>query len=70
MGLDAVGWAKEGLIDLLVATPRWATTGVRHADGSSGASCWAASKVTLAGGLEVLYRPCPGGEANGRFARA
>ena len=25
MGLDAVGWAREGLVDLLVATPRWAT---------------------------------------------
>ncbi|HEX5445866.1 MAG TPA: hypothetical protein VFW87_18710, partial [Pirellulales bacterium] len=25
MGLDAVAWAQEGLIDLLVVTPRWAT---------------------------------------------
>ena len=25
LGLDAVAWAKEGLIDLLVVTPRWAT---------------------------------------------
>ena len=33
MGLDAIDWAKEGLIDVLVATPRWATTRVRHAAG-------------------------------------
>ena len=25
MGLDAIAWAKEGLIDQLVVTPRWAT---------------------------------------------
>jgi hypothetical protein len=63
MGLEAIDWAKEGLIDLLVATPRWATT-----EFDMPLEQWrellGTSKVTLAGGLEVLYRPCPGGEAN------
>jgi hypothetical protein len=63
MGLDAVTWAKEGLIDVLVTTPRWATLEFdlpisqwRQALGNS--------KVALLGGLEVLYRPVPGGPAS------
>ncbi len=63
MGLDAITWAKEGLIDVLVTTPRWATlefdlpiTQWRQALGDA--------KVTLLGGLEVLYRPIPGGPAS------
>ena len=63
MGLDAITWAKEGLIDVLVTTPRWATlefdlpiTQWRQALGDA--------KVTLLGGLEVLYRPVPGGPAS------
>lgn len=59
MGLDAVTWAQEGLIDLLVVTPRWATLEFGMAIPE-----WRQqlgnSKVTLAGGLEVLYRPMPG----------
>ena len=62
MGLDAITWAKEGLIDVLVATPRWATlefdlpmTQWRQPLGNT--------KVALLGGLEVLYRPVPGGPA-------
>lgn len=62
MGLDALGWAREGLIDVLVVTPRWATLEFdmplqqwRELLGSS--------KVALAGGLEILYRPCPDGPA-------
>jgi len=62
LGLDAIAWAKEGLIDALVTTPRWATLEFdlplaqwRQALG--------AAKVTLAGGLEVLYRPVPDGPA-------
>ncbi|OGV71034.1 MAG: hypothetical protein A3K19_03085 [Lentisphaerae bacterium RIFOXYB12_FULL_65_16] len=62
MGLDAVGWAKDGLIDLLVVTPRWATLEFdmpleqwRELLGSS--------RVTLTGGLEILYRPWPGAPA-------
>jgi hypothetical protein len=63
MGLDAIAWSKEGLIDVLVTTPRWATlqfdlpiTRWRQALGEA--------KVALLGGLEVLYRPIPGGEAS------
>jgi hypothetical protein len=63
MGLDAIAWAKEGLIDVLVTTPRWATlefdlpiTQWRQALGDA--------KVALLGGLEVLYRPVPGGPAS------
>lgn len=62
MGLDAVTWAREGLIDLLVATPRWATL-----EFGMGIPEWrrqlGESRVTLLGGLEVLYRPMPGGPA-------
>jgi len=64
MGLDAITWAREGLIELLVATPRWATLEFgmvipewRQQLGKS--------KVTLVGGLEILYRPMPGGPAVG-----
>ncbi|MDD4871152.1 MAG: hypothetical protein PHR77_11390 [Kiritimatiellae bacterium] len=63
MGLDAITWAREGLIDLLVVTPRWATLEFdmpierwRELLGSS--------KVTLAGGLEINYKPCPVVPAN------
>ena len=59
-GLDAVGWAKDGLVDLVIATPRWSTLEFdmpmgewREALADTGAS--------LAGGLEVLYRPLPNG---------
>ena len=59
MGLDALTWAKEGLIDLLVVTPRWATL-----EFDMPIHQWRQmlkkSKVTLAGGLEVLYQPYPG----------
>ena len=62
MGLDAPTWSKEGLIDVLVTTPRWATLEFdlpisrwRQALGNA--------KVALLGGLEVLYRPIPGGPA-------
>jgi len=63
MGLDAVTWAKEGLIDLLVVTPRWATLEfdmpIRQWRQMLGTS-----EVTLAGGLEIRYQPYPGGPAS------
>jgi hypothetical protein len=63
MGLDALTWAKEGLIDLLVVTPRWATL-----EFDMPIPQWrqmlGTSKVILAGGLEVRYQPCPGGPAS------
>lgn len=61
-GLDGVTWAREGLIDLLVVTPFWATADFdipmmewrRLVDGT---------KVNLAGGLEIRYQPMPNGPA-------
>lgn len=62
LGLDAIAWTKEKLIDLLVVTPRWATV-----EFDMPIQKWrkmlGTSKVTLAGGLEVLYRPSPGTSA-------
>ena len=58
LGLDAPTWAKEGLVDLVVATPRWRTM---HFDIPLGK--WRAllgDRVTLAGGLEVRCQPYPG----------
>lgn len=62
MGLDAITWAREGVIDLLVVTPRWATLEFglpipewRRRLGEA--------RVTIVGGLEILYRPVPGGPA-------
>lgn len=64
LGLDAPTWAKDGLVDLVVATPRWATM---HFDIPLAA--WRqllGDRVTLAGGLEVLCRPYPGGLVRSR----
>ena len=64
LGLDAPTWAKDGLVDLVVATPRWATM---HFDIPLAA--WRqllGDRVTLAGGLEVLCRPYPGGPVRSR----
>lgn len=61
-GLDAVAWAREGLVDLVVPTPFWATSDFdlpmgewrRLLDGTG---------VQLAGGLEIRYQPVPNGPA-------
>jgi len=59
-GLDAVEWARQGLIDLLVPTPTWAT-----ADFDMPMELWSrlveGTGVTLAGGLEVRYQSVPNG---------
>jgi len=63
MGLDAITWAKKGWIDLLVAAPRWSTL-----EFDMPMQQWrqllGTSKTTLAGGLEVNYRPSPGAPAS------
>lgn len=59
LGLDAPTWAKDGLVDLVVAAPRWGTL---HFDMPLGK--WRellGDRVTLAGGLEVNYQPYPDG---------
>jgi hypothetical protein len=62
LGLDAPTWAKEGLLDVLVVTPRWATLEFDLAIPQWRALLGSA-KVIVAGGLEILYRPWPGGPA-------
>jgi hypothetical protein len=61
-GLDVIAWAKEGLIDMLVVTPRWASL-----EFDMPLEQWremlGTANVTLAGGLEILYRPYLGGAA-------
>ena len=57
LGLDAPAWVKECLVDLVVAAPRWTTLEFAMPLGK-----WrelVGDRVTLAGGLEVLYRPNP-----------
>lgn len=62
LGMDGALWAREGLIDLLVVTPFWATcefnmplrTWKRLLEGT---------ECLLAGGLEVRYQPYPSGPA-------
>lgn len=59
LGMDAVTWARRGLVDFLVTTPFWATIepdmpveqwrGLLHG-----------TNVTLAAGLELLLRAHPG----------
>jgi hypothetical protein len=61
-GLDAVTWASEGLVDLVVATPRWATLEYDMPLGDW-ARALAGTDVTLAGGLEILHRPMTSGPA-------
>ena len=57
LGLDAPTWAKEGLVDLVVAAPRWSTL-----EFAMPLDKWRellGDRVTLAGGLEAHYRPNP-----------
>ncbi len=58
LGMDAVTWARQGLIDWLVVTPFWAT-----AEPDMPMELWRAllsgTKVELCAGLEVLLRPYP-----------
>lgn len=64
LGMDGIAWAKEGLIDILVPTPFWAT-----ADFDIPVELWrerlgdADANVVVAPGQEVLVRAYPGGPA-------
>jgi hypothetical protein len=59
LGMDAVAWARQGLIDWLVVTPFWASI-----ETDMPVEVWRqllhGTDVTLAAGLEVLVRPHPG----------
>jgi len=55
LGMDGALWAREGLIDLLVFTPFWASI-----ETDMPVELWrrlAGDRVTLAAGLELLLRP-------------
>ena len=58
LGMDAVTWARKGLIDWLVVTPFWATI-----EPDMPMELWRAlldgANVELCAGLEVLLRPYP-----------
>ena len=58
LGMDAVTWARKGLIDWLVITPFWATT-----ETDMPVEIWRAllqgTGVELCAGLEILLRPFP-----------
>jgi hypothetical protein len=59
LGMDAVAWARKGLIDWLVVTPFWSSI-----ETDMPIELWKAllhgTGVTLCAGLEVLLRPQPG----------
>ena len=61
LGLDAPAWSREGLVDLVVVAPRWAT--LEYAMPLAKWRERLGDRVTLAGGLEVLYRPAPDAQA-------
>jgi len=58
LGMDAVTWARRGLVDMLVITPFWAS-----AETDMPIEVWRqlleGTGVALAAGLEVLLRPYP-----------
>lgn len=60
MGLDAVRWAREGLLDLVTIAPFWETS-----DFNMPVRLWRrlldGTGVSLAGGLEILVRGHPSG---------
>ena len=61
MGLDAVTWARRGLIDHLIVAPFWATT-----DFDIPVEQWIAllkgTSVGVTAGLEYRVQPSPGGD--------
>ncbi len=62
LGMDAVAWARQGLVDRLVVTPFWATV-----EPDMPVALWqellAGTGVEVAAGLELLLRPFPEAEA-------
>jgi hypothetical protein len=64
LGMDAVRWAGEGLVDLIVPCPFWSSS-----DFDIPVELWrerlgtAAARVTVAPGIEHNARPWPGGAA-------
>lgn len=58
LGMDAVRWARQGLLDMLVVTPFWASI-----EPDMPIEVWRGllegTKVVLAAGIELLLRPSP-----------
>ncbi len=64
LGMDGVAWVKEGLVDVLVPTPFWATGDYDIPIEQWREQCGpAAAKVVLAAGQEILLRAYAGGPA-------
>ena len=63
LGMDAQAWVREGLIDMLVPTPFWATTDFDIPVEQWHKELAGAPKVVLAPGAEILLRAYPGAEA-------
>ena len=63
LGLDALQWAKEDLVDLVVPTPRWSTLEFDMPMAEWRRLLRPFPGVMLAGGLEILYRPHAGAAA-------
>lgn len=61
LGLDVPLWARESLVDLVVVAPRWAT--IEFAMPLRQWRELVGDKVTLAGGMEVLFRAHPSSTA-------
>lgn len=64
LGMDGVRWVREGLVDMLVPTPFWATSDFdipielwRERFGDAG------KNIVLAAGQEILLRASPGAKA-------
>lgn len=60
MGIDAVEWARQGYVDLVVAAPRWSTIDF-HLPIPQWRRLLEPYDVTLAGGLEILLGSHPTG---------
>lgn len=64
LGMDAVGWAREGLVDLIVPCPFWASSDFDiPVESWRERSAQAADRVAVAPGLEFNSRPWPAGAA-------
>jgi len=63
LGMDAQAWVREGLIDMLVPTPFWATTDFDIPVEQWRKELSGAPNVVLAPGAEILLRAYPGAEA-------
>jgi len=60
LGMDGVAWVREGLVDMLVPTPFWATTDFDiPIELWRERTCSAGKSIVLAAGAEILLRAYP-----------